>query len=156
MTHFAMILAICFQCLTPDANESATQPPRVPATELEGIWQEPAPPGETPGLRYRITFAGDEVSIEANGEIMRGTFRIDADAVPATMRIDIETLGVTLRSLSGVYRQDKEHLTLQIRQTQRPRVRIVDPGVRVEPAEPRWRDTLELAPLTITLAKTKK
>jgi len=91
------------------------------------------------------------VSIEVNGQILRGTFRIDAEAVPATIRIDIELPGGTRHALSGIYRKGQNQLDLQIRQAQRPWVRFVDPGVKVEPMEPRWRDTLELAPLTLTL-----
>lgn len=73
MTHLVLVLATWY--LSAEWN---AQDLKRPARELEGVWQEPAHTGESPGLRFRITFTGDKVSIVIGKQDVHGTWRVEA------------------------------------------------------------------------------
>ncbi|MBA4186393.1 MAG: hypothetical protein C0467_00090 [Planctomycetaceae bacterium] len=154
MTRFAFVLAAWFPCAALFAMDPV-QVPRVSTTELEGVWQESALPKETPGLRYRITFVDDNVTIEVNGLITRGTYWIDYQAERATLHIKLDIPGGTRHTLCGIYRVEKGQLTIQIGPERLTNLRFTLANTRFT-IETNVIGVLDQSPITITLAKVTR
>ena len=82
MTRFVLALAACVPCVALGADDPKMPDPKPPATELEGVWQEPLRPGEDPAVRFKITFAGDKVTIKGRCTGFLVTDVTLADCVP--------------------------------------------------------------------------
>jgi hypothetical protein len=148
MTRFVLALAACVPCVALGADDPKMPEPKFPATELEGVWQEPLRPREDPAVRFKITFAGDKVTIHIGGQVLRGTFAADdtPSGISLSIRITITTVegnGTFAEgAFSGIYRVDKGQLDLRI-----------NPELRLSRTS---QNALAPAPVTLTLTKVKK
>jgi len=171
MTRFVLALAACVPCVTLRADDPKMPEPRPPATELEGVWQEPLRPGEDPSVRFKITFAGDKVAIAIGGQVLKGTLATEdglrVASAPASTRDRVPIL-VTITEVEGngtfkkgayvgLYSLEKDQLTLSFGVRPDPTVattrELRDIDLRIQ--RPTGKG-LEPVPYTLTLGKVKK
>jgi hypothetical protein len=169
MTRFALVLAACVPCIALGADDPKMPDPKMPATELEGVWQEPLRPGEDPAVRFRVTFTGDKVTINIDGQVLKGTFWTEdglwvtsaparkRDRVPILVTItEIEGNGTFEKgSYSGLHSLEKDQLMLSFGVRPTPIVET-STALRVKALRDQRPTGMELAPYTLTLAKVKK
>lgn len=87
MTRFALVLVACVPCVMLQ-GQHPKQPEKAPATELEGVWQEPARPGEdAAAVRFKFTFTGEKVTVCVCNQSLSGTFTIEPKADPPILSI---------------------------------------------------------------------
>jgi hypothetical protein len=162
MTRLALVVVVWLPSVVLFADD-----PKKPPTELEGVWQEPARPGEDAALRYKITFAAEKVTIHHREQVLTGTLWVDTRAERITVAMVItgaEGKGSLTKGIySGIYQVEKERVSLRFNP------HPVDLDELPDSAEERTvffqslqfdrgRDpaTLGLAPFTLTLHKVKK
>ncbi|HVL13548.1 MAG TPA: hypothetical protein VM529_13355 [Gemmata sp.] len=135
-------------------------------------------PGEDPSLRYRITFAGENVTIRYREQVLSGTFTVDSQSDPVTVTMVVTEVKGDGEHTKGTYRAlyeiEKTRVSLQFspkpvalwqvvpRSDKEPpraieivgpngkKQRITAPAVSVRSAG------MGLAPVTLTLHKVAK
>ncbi len=84
MTSLAAALLVVVVSLTVRAED-----PKPPVTVLEGAWREATLPGEKVATTFSITFTGDKVTINIEGQVLQGTFQTNRGAFPTVITITI-------------------------------------------------------------------
>src|SRR5207248_10268590 len=104
MTRFALALAAWFPCVALGADDPKLPDAKAPVAGLEGVWQEQSRPGEDPAVRFKITFAGDKVTINIRGQVLKGTFWTEEELLVASApdrKRDRVTILVTITEVEG-------------------------------------------------------
>jgi hypothetical protein len=176
MTRLALCALVWSPCAVLLADE-----PKKQLSEFEGAWQEPTRPGEDPSLRYKITFAGEKVTIHYREQVLAGTFKLNplSTQLTVTMTItNVEGKGAHGRGIyTGIYEVVNDRVSIQFNPTPArlpdeddvlaPRVKKPQTGDQPTPLPPplpapvvviqsRSRIGMDLAPVTLTLHKVAK
>jgi hypothetical protein len=150
MTRFALVLVACVPCVALRAQEKS------PATELEGTWQEPARPGATAAaVRYKITFAGEKVTVSVCDRSLTGRFDVEAKADPPILTVVSRSEAGKLTIVRGRYELKDGRLILSIG----PEESVESPltALRVMALERSGgTEKLDRGPVRLTLEKVKK
>jgi hypothetical protein len=113
MTHLALLLAVSFPTAPLGADD-----PNAPATELQGAWREPTKSGEKAGDAFTVTFAGDKITINCDGQVLQGKYTIDHNPKVPKITVAIATVNGRVAAEECVYRGrfclESGHLHLQI------------------------------------------
>jgi hypothetical protein len=151
MTRVAFVLA----AWSAGSGLRAQEPTPLPA-DMQGVWREPGKPGEDPSLRWKLTVAGEKVTVHVYGQEATGVARVRAtergDRLAVVVVVtEVKGAGpLTKGTFYGECRVAGDQMALRFDAPPRPV--LVDDGRNVTIVPP----DRDLAPVAIAFERAKK